>query len=48
MASDLKLDLVMRASQRGPNVHLIGNSALKIDLNDVEFHGKLFKSGPGL
>ena len=28
MASDLKLDLVIPESQRGPNVHLMGNLAV--------------------
>ena len=28
MASDLKLDLIMTASQRGPNVQLMGNPAV--------------------
>ena len=30
MASDLKFDQVMTASQRGPNVHLMGNPAVCI------------------
>ena len=30
MASDLKLDLVMRASQQGPNVQLMGNPAVDL------------------
>ena len=34
MASDLKLDQVMTASQRGPNVHLMGNPAV-VSTNDI-------------